>query len=262
MNRIELTGKHAVGDNRFALVDDRDFAWLNRWKWKAKPNGGGNNIYAVRNAYVDGNLVTIRMHREVLGLGLQRHGDLREVDHADHFGLNNQRANLRVATRSENLLNARRSCVAGVCPRCGSQFRRSVSATAARTVKYCSEKCAAEVNAAAMTARYVPHQSILLLRCEQCGAGMLGKKTSRRYCSDACRSRSKRTPVLNLSERVLAAIQSPQSSKSVSLASGAHESDARRVLAQLVNQGLAIVVSKPARAGRGRPPHLYQAITQ
>jgi len=38
MQQIELSGKHAVGEHSFALVDDQDFAEFSRWRWKAKPN--------------------------------------------------------------------------------------------------------------------------------------------------------------------------------------------------------------------------------
>jgi len=68
IQRIELGGKYAVGEHRFALVDDADFAWLNAWRWKAKPNGDHNNIYAIRTQKIGRICADIRMHREVLGL--------------------------------------------------------------------------------------------------------------------------------------------------------------------------------------------------
>jgi len=99
---IPLRGKYAVGASAFAIVDAEDYPALSQYKWKAKPNADGNNIYAVRNVVRDGRHVTLRMHREVLGL---TQADACDVDHRNHMSLDNRRDNLRRATRSENLLN-------------------------------------------------------------------------------------------------------------------------------------------------------------
>ncbi|WP_244807972.1 hypothetical protein [Caballeronia zhejiangensis] len=68
MALIKLSGRHAVGRHEFALVDDDMFDFLSQWKWKAKPNGSGNHVYAVRNVVENGKNRTIRMHRLVLGM--------------------------------------------------------------------------------------------------------------------------------------------------------------------------------------------------
>lgn len=74
-------------------VDDADFEWLNQWKWCF------NGKYAVRFVY-DGKKRTVWMHRLIMG---EPEGKM--VDHKDLDRLNNQRSNLRMATRSQNMLN-------------------------------------------------------------------------------------------------------------------------------------------------------------
>ena len=48
MKRIKLSGKYAIDKYSYAIVDDDDYEWLSKHKWKAKPNTDGNNIYAIR----------------------------------------------------------------------------------------------------------------------------------------------------------------------------------------------------------------------
>ena len=96
MKQIGLT------QGKYALVDDADFEWLNQWKWFAVRQRNGN-WYAVRNSTwknVKGR--TIYMHRKILRLTVE---DYHETDHKDHNGLNNQRENLRIATRMQNQYN-------------------------------------------------------------------------------------------------------------------------------------------------------------
>lgn len=98
MKKIELS------KSMYALVDDADFDWLNNWNWNT--SRAGRTFYAVRrHGYKeggDGKLIT--MHRIIMGetcRGL-------DVDHIDGNGLNNQRENLRVCTRAENVRNRRK----------------------------------------------------------------------------------------------------------------------------------------------------------
>lgn len=88
---------------KVALVDDSDFEWLNQWKWYAYK--AGNSFYAKRvEYYFDGNIrkrKMIKMHRLILGLKDPKIF----VDHRDHDGLNNQRANIRPCNNSENQRN-------------------------------------------------------------------------------------------------------------------------------------------------------------
>lgn len=94
MREIQLTqGKHTV-------VDDRDFDWLNQWKWYLfKVNG---HEYAMRKTSrnSDGGRKTILMHRLIMDTPPEL-----ETDHRDNNGLNNQRFNLRNCTECQNRLN-------------------------------------------------------------------------------------------------------------------------------------------------------------
>jgi len=88
MKEIQLTRGKA------ALVDDEDYEYLNQWKWYACICDG---IYYARRT---SNKKKIFMHRQLLNAekGI-------EIDHMDHNGLNNQRANLRSCTSSQNKRN-------------------------------------------------------------------------------------------------------------------------------------------------------------
>jgi hypothetical protein len=81
------------------LVDDEDLDWLCAFRWHASCNK--QYSYAVRNLRL-GESGTTFMHRMILDVpvGLW-------VDHADRNGLNNQRLNLRIATRSTNAANSK-----------------------------------------------------------------------------------------------------------------------------------------------------------
>ncbi len=69
-------------------VSDEDYDFLNHWRWS--PHQG----YARRNA-------TIKMHKVVA----ERMGLIGRIDHKDQNPRNNQRENLRLATRKENARN-------------------------------------------------------------------------------------------------------------------------------------------------------------
>lgn len=87
---------------QFTLVDDEDFERLNKWKWYA--HKGTSTFYACRRENVAyKKYVSISMHRYLLGLSDSK----TMADHKDGNGLNNQRANLRGATRSQNAANSR-----------------------------------------------------------------------------------------------------------------------------------------------------------
>jgi len=82
----------------FAQVDDKDYDYLMRWKWHVLVKKQTN--YASRHFWKEKKSSRMRMHRQILNA----QNDL-EVDHIDHNGLNNQRENLRICTRSQNAMN-------------------------------------------------------------------------------------------------------------------------------------------------------------
>lgn len=80
-----------------AFVDDEDFELLNQHKWCACK--GGNTHYA--NRKVNGKCVSM----QIILIG-RKSG--KSIDHKDGNGLNNQKSNLRYATKTENAQNQRR----------------------------------------------------------------------------------------------------------------------------------------------------------
>ncbi len=83
-----------------AIVDDEDFEAINQFRWYAQPNSIGS-MYACRWTYdEDGKHVRRWMHRVIANAP-----DDMLVDHRDQHTLDNRRANLRLATRSQNQHN-------------------------------------------------------------------------------------------------------------------------------------------------------------
>jgi hypothetical protein len=90
MKLIMLTQDYAT------QVDDADYEWLNKYDWR---------IYKKRTwlaAIMHENDLTIYMHRLITNApnGV-------EVDHIDRNSLNNQRYNLRLASRQQNARNSK-----------------------------------------------------------------------------------------------------------------------------------------------------------
>ena len=71
---------------------------MNKHKWQA--SRGNNTFYAARGIRADKKRITLKMHRQIL-----RPPDHLFVDHMNHNGLDNRKANLRPATHSQNSFN-------------------------------------------------------------------------------------------------------------------------------------------------------------
>lgn len=83
-----------------AIVDAKDFDWLNQWNWHAIWFKHTKSFYAVRNKVVDGKRTLILMSREILNCKLNE-----EADHQNRNTLDNRRENLRTATSLQNARN-------------------------------------------------------------------------------------------------------------------------------------------------------------
>ncbi|KKM82689.1 hypothetical protein LCGC14_1317060 [marine sediment metagenome] len=90
MRKILLT------QGKFAIVDDKDFEWLNQWKWSASKSH--NTFYAQR--HTGKSRRTILMHRQILNVPSGF-----ETDHRNSNGLDNRRCNIRRCTTAQNHQN-------------------------------------------------------------------------------------------------------------------------------------------------------------
>lgn len=86
MKQIVLSG------GKVTLVDDADFDRLNKWKWCAQKRKHGYHAARYAGSHY------VYMHREILRLSDPKI----QGEHRDGDGLNNQRHNLRTATKSQN----------------------------------------------------------------------------------------------------------------------------------------------------------------
>ena len=88
---------------KYAIVDPEDYERLSKYKWHIV--GGASTYYAARNTgqRIGEKRIVIKMHREIL-----RVPDGMFVDHINHNGLNNRKANLRHATQAQNARNRRK----------------------------------------------------------------------------------------------------------------------------------------------------------
>lgn len=86
---------------KVAVVDDADYAKVSTAKWSANPTQTPGKFYAaLKSNGGNGKNTTVYMHRLIVDA---KPGE--EVDHKNNDGLNNQRSNLRVCTRTQNEWN-------------------------------------------------------------------------------------------------------------------------------------------------------------
>jgi hypothetical protein len=98
MPEVELRGKRGIGN--VAIVDEDDYSELSKFKWFVMSNG-----YAARSCWLkeEGRSESVLMHRQIMDVqpGLM-------VDHINMNILDNRKENLRIATRSENMVNSKK----------------------------------------------------------------------------------------------------------------------------------------------------------
>lgn len=80
-----------IKPDKFAVVDDEDYEWLNQWKWH------------LNRGYVT---TTMSMHQLVCGSILKGHK--RHIDHINGCKNDNRRCNLRICTPSQNHANQKK----------------------------------------------------------------------------------------------------------------------------------------------------------
>lgn len=90
-----------VGD-RYAEIDAEDWERVRWYKWYLlkKPSG---DLYAYAPIYPNGKQKFVFMHRLILGLN----DSSVQADHRNYDGLDNRKSNLRKASHTQNLQNAR-----------------------------------------------------------------------------------------------------------------------------------------------------------
>lgn len=90
-----------LSKGKSAWVDDKDYEWLNQWKWHFVSRG-----YAYRNQYRrehKGKRKYMSMHRLVNNTPSDK-----GTDHINGNKLDNRKSNLRTATQTQNLGNQKK----------------------------------------------------------------------------------------------------------------------------------------------------------
>jgi|HubBroStandDraft_4_1064222.scaffolds.fasta_scaffold03171_8 hypothetical protein len=110
MNQLELELQPAtpsyrlipLSQGQFAKVSPEDYDYLMKFKWHAQWDSRGQNFRAHR-IEMKPKQHGVYMHRQIMGVTVREI----EVDHWNHDALDNQRGNLRLATRKQNNCNQR-----------------------------------------------------------------------------------------------------------------------------------------------------------
>jgi len=93
--RIPLT------QGKYAIVDVEDYERVNRYKWYIKGGSRSSTYYAARTITISRAIrILVCMHRFIINAP-----DGLEVDHINGNGLDNRKANLRLATNAQNARN-------------------------------------------------------------------------------------------------------------------------------------------------------------
>jgi len=103
----------------FTIIDEDEYERVGRFQWHAMPTR--NTYYATRHlpCAEDAKSRKVLIHRIIMNI----YDPKIEVDHRDGNGLNNRKANLRVVTHAQNLLNRR--SVSGTSRFKGASFSKS-----------------------------------------------------------------------------------------------------------------------------------------
>lgn len=118
-----------LSKGQVAKVSDADFRVMNKHCWYAQDNGGGK-FYAARTERTESGPRCVLMHREILNLSGVLDGEHRNGD-----SLDNQRRNLRPATRSQNHANRIRLPENKTCKYRGVYFHRESKAASWRLLQ-------------------------------------------------------------------------------------------------------------------------------
>lgn len=94
--------KIKLNHGAYALVDDEDYEWLNQWKWRLSNCG-----YATRTEYLGGGKKNQKQRGISMHKLINNTPDGFHTDHINRNKLDNRRCNLRTATVSQNIINAK-----------------------------------------------------------------------------------------------------------------------------------------------------------
>jgi hypothetical protein len=90
-----MTKSISLTRGKCAFVDNEDFEWLSKIKWRCTDRG-----YAIHRYSINGKQKCIFMHRYITNAP-----DGVEVDHINRNKLDNRRCNLRLCTQNQNKAN-------------------------------------------------------------------------------------------------------------------------------------------------------------